>query len=496
MQTKSTLDEHLAGLLKKHEKWLSAELTDAQGQLNWAKLEPIFAGYLSLGAAYASGPDLSGCNLQAADLSGARLSNARFQKANLSTASLMDADLSGADLRKADLSDAECMDANFSKTNFSDAKLSDVDFTLCRLRNACLVRVEAEKADFSETDMVDTNLKYIMANDSDFREANLKGADFSFASLISANLSDAILVNANLTKVDLNAATLIQTDLSNTILTGAKLYGTARDGWRVKDVNCDYVYWDKHAREKFPPNRSYDRIKHEFEKQHADYATFRIHFEHGMTPIDLDLLGRIEKNLKNLRPDLGIRVDQATVRGLCPAVQFIVSRESVAIEAQKVVENMYALRVSQLEIGLIELKNSQRANEEGKLLVPLATTAITKVNSQIQAIEEISRVQMSLIEHALQLGVGAQARSFAQKDPSECDDVRKGVAIVAKALSDGTLCDRKGQISKALDVITTKLKGEEHQEGKLKEAWYILATTIAAIPGAHFVGKLLIALFK
>jgi hypothetical protein len=65
----------------------------------------------------------------------------------------------------------------------------------------------------------------VQLDKADFLDAIIKGADLSGANLIGANL--------------------IRANLNNSVITGANLYGTARDDWKIEGVKCDYILWNK-----------------------------------------------------------------------------------------------------------------------------------------------------------------------------------------------------------------------------------------------------------
>ncbi|MDM8522803.1 pentapeptide repeat-containing protein [Desulfococcaceae bacterium HSG8] len=66
--------------------------------------------------------------------------------------------------------------------------------------------------------------------------ANLRGADLRDLRLIGANLR-AILLRAN--------------------ITGARLYCTSRDKWKIDGIKCDYVYWDEEGEIREPKDRDF-----------------------------------------------------------------------------------------------------------------------------------------------------------------------------------------------------------------------------------------------
>jgi hypothetical protein len=86
---------------------------------------------------------------------------------------------------------------------------------------------------------------------------DLRGANLMSANLMGANLMGVDLSGAVLNDAALNRARLISTSLNEAIITGAKLYGTARDDWHIDGIKCDYVFWDSEARNRTPKDRNF-----------------------------------------------------------------------------------------------------------------------------------------------------------------------------------------------------------------------------------------------
>jgi len=116
-------------------------------------------------------------------------------------------------------------------------------------------------------------------NGIDFHEANFSHADLSHANLSEAKLSEANLSEAELcytdlwntrlwgtflSRANLRGASLISAKLDNANITGAKLYATARDEWRIENIKCDYVFWGFMEEYRTPADRDFS--PGEFEK--------------------------------------------------------------------------------------------------------------------------------------------------------------------------------------------------------------------------------------
>lgn len=238
-----------------------------------------------------AGANLSHCQLNVARLSGANLTQANLQGANLNVANLVRAnlrganltqanlirtemircDLSDADLTLADLSGADLREAQLRRTNLTGSLLKEADLRRAVLTIATLTHAVLTGANLVEAVLMGVDLRYAELKQVNFYRANLSGANLtganlrwvnlqganlawsdlseaklSGADLSEANLSHANVLKASLIQADLTAANLMMTDwngadLRGAILTGAKLYATARYGFRADGVTCEWV---------------------------------------------------------------------------------------------------------------------------------------------------------------------------------------------------------------------------------------------------------------
>ncbi len=125
--------------------------------------------------------------------------------------------------------------------------LSEADLRGADLRGAILIRADLSRAILIRADL----------SRADLRGANLIGADLRGAILRGADLSEAILSRADLSRAILIGAILSRADLSRANLRGANLYVTSRDYWKINDVECDYVYWDRNRETRTPDDRDF-----------------------------------------------------------------------------------------------------------------------------------------------------------------------------------------------------------------------------------------------
>lgn len=130
-------------------------------------------------------------------------------------------------------------------------------------------------------------------------------------------------------------------------MTGAKLYGSSRDDWIIKGVECRYVYWDAKCKQRSPKDR--DLKPGEFEQLYASLPTIEYIFENGMSPIDPLIMDRVVQAIREKRPELDIKVDSINARGLAPSIRFTVQQEEYKESALEEVQKQYEAKILRLE---------------------------------------------------------------------------------------------------------------------------------------------------
>lgn len=199
---------------------------------------------------------------------------ANLRSADLTRANFSKIDLSHADLHEARLREANLRDANLSHADMYGVNLRWADLTNADLSHAFLI----VNAKLSNANLDHVNLSYAKLSYADLSESNLSNAKLNHAKLSHANLSKAILKDADLCEVSLYEANLSEANLSRANLmgadlTGAKLYGITREDWSIKNIKCDFVYWDQEGEKRTPEDRNFE--PGEFEKKYTHQETIR-----------------------------------------------------------------------------------------------------------------------------------------------------------------------------------------------------------------------------
>jgi uncharacterized protein YjbI with pentapeptide repeats len=256
--------------------------------------------------------DLSEADLSEADLSGAILSRTNFSRSNLYKASVISADLSEADLTRAnfeqadlrraqlngvDLSEATLQGAILQGATLRGAQLSGVDLRKTDLSGADLTRANFELVDLSQASLLGTNLSEVV-----LRGAVLKGIDLSGADLHGADLSGADLREANLKDVSFHMASLIEANLDSATLTDACLWETQHTGWSIRGIICEAIYLDRSRRERITYTPG------EFERLYADKTKIVLHYEGGISPIEIATLPALIQRIEATHPGCILRL--------------------------------------------------------------------------------------------------------------------------------------------------------------------------------------------
>jgi hypothetical protein len=247
---------------------------------------------------------------------------------------------------KPNLSEMDLRKMNLRKAGLRKVNLSEVDLSGANLSWAILIEANLRGANLSKVNLYEANLLMADLLLADLREANLVGADLMRADLYATNIKGANLKNTNL-----HLCNLVRSNLSEVVLTGAKLYGTSRDDWIIKNIECEYVYWDKDGKQRSPRDRNLK--PGEFEKLYAVLPFFEYVFENGMSPIDPLIMDRVVEAIREKHPEWDIKIDSINARGLAPSIKFTVQHEEHREPALSEVSKEYQIKHAQLE-GKIE----------------------------------------------------------------------------------------------------------------------------------------------
>ncbi len=359
-------------------------------------------------------------------LSGADLRGVNLRKADLSEAKIVTANLSNADLTEANLGKADVSKANLSYANLSKANLSYTDLS---------------KADLSYANLTGANLNKAVLPRAKLVSAKLMQADLSMAKIQVALFFDSNLQNANLRHADLRHSNLCRINLSGAILTAAKLYGTSRDDWIIKNIECEYVYWDWEGKQRSPRER--DLESGEFERLYEALPIIEYIFRNGMSPIDPLIMDRVVQIIRERRPEFDIKIDSVNARGIAPSIKFTVQHEEHQEPALDEVQKEYNERLNRLEAEKDRLYAllGQAIDEAGTKLITAGPGAIVATDGSTINIQQH-------IHNALEL------QKAIADEPEESESFAKiakktALDIIGDAMKDIA----KGQVKEAAKLI-------------------------------------------
>lgn len=355
-KVKREADQLLELAFSSHETWLkSTNRADVDNdRLSWGKLAPILEMYES---AELDPPALTCRQIDEADFSSARILNGL--------------DFSGS---------------SFFHCSFHGAKLDRVNFSKCLMSRCDLTSLHAVQCDFSYLNLFPSHCDFSDFIGCCFQNASLGWSHFNHcildvSSFLNADVSQSFFLRclarrADFTNANLEFSVLSQTDFSGASLTGSRLYGTARAAWRLQDVKCRYVFWDQEGKERFPSDNDFE--EGEFTTQYRDYKMFSYTFSEGITPLDLMLATHIVEEINKADMGFRIKIDNASLRGLNPTLNFIMESEDDEKRetAWKLFKAEYECRIALLEQ---ELQGSKDLLEERGQRTDLAEQQLSKV---------------------------------------------------------------------------------------------------------------------
>jgi uncharacterized protein YjbI with pentapeptide repeats len=279
----------------------------------------------------------------------ANLSNINFQEITLNNKDLRGALLDFTNFSDADLRWSTFKGSKLRNSKFDNAKLFKIDLEGANLRGSSLQQANLSEANLKYTklswsNLVGVSLKKACLINASIENSNLQRSDLSSANLSNANLRRSTLIRANLTNANLTNAYLsgcnfAGADLTNACITGAVLNATHTDGWKINNIDCDYIYFDKEGILRTPPHRNFE--KGEFEELYSWFPSFIYYFKDSMHALDPYLISLIISSLNKTIKGLHLDIDEIKARGLTPQVVLSVKSEHSTLEIEQIVKNMF-----------------------------------------------------------------------------------------------------------------------------------------------------------
>ncbi len=229
-QLRDVSQVELDQMMEKHALFMAARPGGARAVLTHANLNSLRLSGANLAQADFYGACLARANLSGATLDSAVFFGADLRHANLTKASLVHADMRGALLRGAvlngaDLTEADLRDGRRAERD-GEGDLQDISF-------------ENDPTDITQARLVAANLGGakmggMIAMQTDFSGASLRGAK-----LLRANLRGAKFLQADLTGADLSHADLRGANLTGALLLKVDLTGAQTEGAQMHEALTD-----------------------------------------------------------------------------------------------------------------------------------------------------------------------------------------------------------------------------------------------------------------
>ena len=201
--------------------------------------------------------------------------------------------MSTVDLNGLDLSGRD-----FSGYNFSLISAMHTNFSRCDLKNSDFSSALLENANFSGADISECNFSESKGSDANFTNTIGLGVDF-----YRTDLQGAVLANSDFRKAMFAMTCLVDTCLDGADISDAVLWESQRVSWSIKGIRCSRCYWSEN---KEAPFNKY--VEGEFEKLHAYYPSVKLHFQDGVTPLEVysvdHMLVLIQKHFNGSRASL------------------------------------------------------------------------------------------------------------------------------------------------------------------------------------------------
>lgn len=267
---------------------------------------------------------------------------------------------------------------DFQETNFNGSDLRDSIFDNANIGSSIF-----DNTILDGTSWINIKKDTPSCNNTIIRDYNV----FNFlidggtcgVSLRGKKLEGARLVNFELRDVDFRETYVMKANLSGADITGAKLWGSAREGWIIDGIRCEYVYWDEAGEVRTPPDR--DFRPGEFEELYKQLPTFEYIFEQGFTPLDPLIMQRVVQAVNERHKEFSLELVNFDKRGQ-PHATFTVCRLDYVDAARKSVTEIYEKTIEYL----------MQENEEKNRLIERQNNFIDQLIKKTPSIEDLKKM--------------------------------------------------------------------------------------------------------
>ncbi len=252
------------------------------------------------------------CSFQSSNFISANLQHSSFHLCNFSNAKLIASNLTHAEFRKCNFEEVNFLTAHINNTSITNSDLTHLDLQsfnligitldLCDLRmqnlagknltNASLKRCDLrganlEKTIFNGANLANSLLTGAKLRATQFKASILTGINFSSFDLSALNFEGSNLRGCDFRDADLSFACFANSDITNTCLFSAETVN-----WNIRNIQCDYAYWDKEGtiKTEYKP--------HDFERIYGESLIISLKYDFRLTAHEITTLPIIIEHLQ------------------------------------------------------------------------------------------------------------------------------------------------------------------------------------------------------
>ena len=232
------------------------------------------------------------------------------------------------------------------------------------------------------------------------------------------------------------------------------MYGTARFGWQIDGIKCDFIFLDEDGKNREPKNRDFE--PGEFEKLYKASPTIEIVFDKGMNFLDPALLAYIAEESKETHPELGLALQTINLKGVKPSAVFEIAAQHLSDKAEKHVvskkDEIYGnpRLIEQMMTAFVNL------TESNKLLAETTSKGQTIINAEGNVYKD-SKHHENISGNKTNSG-NIEIHNVSSLSQDQINELKNAIT----QLEDTVI--RKLQMVASLSILNKKQKGERIKE--------------------------------
>jgi uncharacterized protein YjbI with pentapeptide repeats len=278
-----------------------------------------------------------------------------------------------------------------------------------------------------------------------FQKTSLQNSSF-----VAANLNKVNFTGADLTNADFNGARMYQSILDQTIAERVNFFGTMREAWSIKGINCQ-TCWITSSREENPAR--HDSFKPgEFESIYGG-TKVRIVFTDGIEPIDLLALPFYAKSLLDKFPDKKLVFAGLSALG-SPSLEFRVEDAKVASSSTADMQAYFNSHHSEVRASVMALVSNQLSRKDEQ---------ISELTSTLKYIAQTKNEPRTLINMG-------EFNQFNQEQGVQGRIVSKNQIVQLNLSDQSQMAQVAMELEKLLNLVKAIPNASEQDKQSLSEA--------------------------